>query len=206
MFKKLWNLMSLMVIACGLSHAGEIEVNIGQLRGVYASHARDIEAFLREAPAKCEAIFNNDLYRTKKQKQEFLNDLNVFLYGNALDFSSTRKCQNSRISCYMTVVADIDKNCGDGSLLFQSLTESDLAEEELWSLAQYQIMFKVISSWHEDGLTQYFDSRRRCGILSHGLSLQSPSCTPSQLVRHLLESQTSDDVLGEMMRRIESLK
>ena len=56
-FKKLWNLMSLMVIVCGLSHAGEVEINVGRLRGVHTIYALNINNFLETAPDICKCDY-----------------------------------------------------------------------------------------------------------------------------------------------------
>ncbi len=204
MFCKIWNLVSLLLFVCSVSHA--VEVDIGQLKGVYMHHSRDIETFLREAPAKCSMIFDCESCRTKPEKQALLNDLNVLFYGHEIDFSSNFKIQNSRISCYVNILEDTNTHGGNSQLLFLALTEADLAEEELWSLARFQIMCQVMSVWHEEGVIQYFNSRGRRGVLSRGLNLQPPSSVESELVKHLFESEKADDVLGEMMRRVEGLK
>jgi hypothetical protein len=77
-----------------VSHA--VEVDIGQLKGVYMRHSADIETFLREAPAKCSMIFDRESYRKKQEKQALLNNLNVLFYGHEIDFSLKFKIQNSQ--------------------------------------------------------------------------------------------------------------
>lgn len=206
MLKVIWNLISfILVFECAASISA-CDVDIGRLRGVYAMHKKDIGTFVEQAPSKYGMISDENSYRTKSSAQVVLNDLNLFFYGTDLDFLSVYRNQNPRVSIYSTILEAIKGHVRGDLPLLQVLSESDLFEDELWSLAQFQIMCHVMSDWYESSLATYFDVQEKRGTLSRPLGLKCPKGNEAELVDHLLKVRMSEDPLGEMMEFVERLK
>ncbi len=209
MLSKLWNLIFLTVITCGLSKAGEVEINVGQLRGVYATHARDIDVFLTAAPGICKCVIDRDSYQSKKMMQELLSSVNQLLYARDLNFRencSVNMRGNGKVDLYNEASSAITQK-SSAQLLFLSLEEGDLAEEELWNLAKFQLIHTFINGWYHSSVRHYFSNNKKLNVAEYNTRSSHDVCVLlSLLVKGLFEAEKADCVTGEMMPRIEDSK
>lgn len=210
MFRKFWNFICALIVTCSISHTTEVDINIGQLRAMYANtnYSRAINVFLSTAPAICKRIIDPDSYQSKKTVKKLLNSVNQLLYVCDLNFGksySDNGSSNGKWDIYNETFSSISGKCAN-KLLFLSLEESDLAEDELWDLAKFQLIHTFINEWYHTSLKLFFNDKNLNFVTSITRTSRDPCVYASLFLKDLFAAEESYDEVGVMMCRVEDSK